>query len=52
MGGFQGVLAAVDAPALGGVAIKAALIGANHPIVDEVLMGCVLPAGLGQAPAR
>ena len=47
MGGFQGVLAAVDAPALGGVAIKAALIGANHPIVDEVLMGCVLPAGLG-----
>lgn len=52
MGGFQGVLAEVDAPALGGVAIKATLIGANHPIVDEVLMGCVLPAGLGQAPAR
>ncbi len=52
MGGFQGVFADVDAPTLGGVAIKAALLGAGQPTVDEVLMGCVLPAGLGQAPAR
>lgn len=49
MGGFQGDFADVDAPTLGGVAIKAALHGTA---VDEVLMGCVLPAGLGQAPAR
>ncbi|MCO4848271.1 MAG: acetyl-CoA C-acyltransferase [Yoonia sp.] len=52
MGGFQGVFAEVDAPTLGGVAIKTALLGAGQPTVDEVLMGCVLPAGLGQAPAR
>tara|TARA_B110000090_G_C13382606_1_gene446424 strand:+ start:1234 stop:2397 length:1164 start_codon:yes stop_codon:yes gene_type:complete len=52
MGGFQGGFADVDAPTLGGVAIKAALLGAGQPAVDEVLMGCVLPAGLGQAPAR
>jgi acetyl-CoA C-acetyltransferase len=52
MGGFQGVFANVDAPTLGGVAIKAALLDAGEPTVDEVLMGCVLPAGLGQAPAR
>ena len=52
MGGFQGSFADVDAPTLGGVAIKAALLGAGQPTVDEVLMGCVLPAGLGQAPAR
>lgn len=52
MGGFQGVFADVDAPALGGAAIKAALQAADQPSVDEVLMGCVLPAGLGQAPAR
>lgn len=52
MGGFQGVFAGVDAPTLGGVAIKAALLGAGQATVDEVLMGCVLPAGLGQAPAR
>jgi len=52
MGGFQGDFAAVDAPMLGGVAIKAAMAGAGVGTVDELLMGCVLPAGLGQAPAR
>ncbi|WP_341368250.1 acetyl-CoA C-acyltransferase [Yoonia sp. BS5-3] len=52
MGGFQGVFADVDAPTLGGAAIKAAMEGAGVKTVDEVLMGCVLPAGQGQAPAR
>ena len=52
MGGFGGALAEVNAPALGGVAIRAALAGAGGAPVDEVLMGCVLPAGQGQAPAR
>ncbi|MDX8346751.1 acetyl-CoA C-acyltransferase [Cognatiyoonia sp. IB215446] len=52
MGGFQGVFADVDAPHLGGAAIKAAMDGAGVSTVDEVLMGCVLPAGQGQAPAR
>lgn len=52
MGGFQGIFANVDAPMLGGAAIKAAMAGAGVATVDEVLMGCVLPAGLGQAPAR
>ena len=52
MGGFQGVFADVAAPVLGGVAIRAALAQAGVATVDEVLMGCVLPAGLGQAPAR
>ena len=51
MGGFGGALAEVPAPALGGVAIRAALTGCDAP-VDEVVMGCVLPAGQGQAPAR
>lgn len=52
MGGFQGVFADLDAPTLGGAAIKAAMAGAGIQTVDEVLMGCVLPAGQGQAPAR
>ncbi|WP_031238662.1 acetyl-CoA C-acyltransferase [Asticcacaulis sp. AC466] len=52
MGGFQGDFAAVTAPELGAVAIRAALGSAAPDIVDEVIMGCVLPAGLGQAPAR
>lgn len=52
MGGFQGVFADVDAPTLGGAAIRAALDQAGQPEVDELLMGCVLPAGQGQAPAR
>jgi len=52
MGGFQGAFDGVEASALGGAAIKAALDGAGATTVDEVLMGCVLPAGQGQAPAR
>jgi len=52
MGGFQGVFAEVDAATLGGAAIKAALAQAQITTVDELLMGCVLPAGQGQAPAR
>lgn len=52
MGGFQGVFDGVEAAQLGGAAIKAALEDAKTETVDEVLMGCVLPAGQGQAPAR
>ena len=52
MGGFQGAMAQMTAADLGGHAIKAALKGAGAPTVDEVVMGCVLPAGQGQAPAR
>jgi acetyl-CoA C-acetyltransferase len=52
MGGFQGVFETVDAAELGGAAIKAAMRDAGTRSVDEVLMGCVLPAGQGQAPAR
>jgi acetyl-CoA C-acetyltransferase len=54
MGGFQGDLSPLDAPQMGGAAIAAALDGAqaDRTVVDEVLMGCVLPAGQGQAPAR
>ena len=54
MGGFQGELAAVSATELGAVAIKAAVTkaGVDASRVNEVLMGCVLPAALGQAPAR
>ena len=54
MGGFQGALAGVTAPQLGAVAIAGALARAGIPgeAVDEALMGNVLPAGLGQAPAR
>ncbi|GAA5080097.1 acetyl-CoA C-acyltransferase [Roseibacterium beibuensis] len=54
MGGFQGALSGVAAAELGGVAIKAALEGGgvDPGQVDELLMGCVLPAGQGQAPAR
>ena len=52
MGGFQGALAPLGAPDLGGAAIRAALDDAGGGRVEEVLMGCVLPAGQGQAPAR
>ncbi|MEX3017664.1 acetyl-CoA C-acyltransferase [Gymnodinialimonas hymeniacidonis] len=52
MGGFQGGLSPLAASELGGAAIRAALDGAGASQVDEVLMGCVLPAGQGQAPAR
>ncbi|QBJ24942.1 thiolase family protein [Haematobacter massiliensis] len=54
MGGFQGVFAELDAPTLGGAAIEAALkdAGISPARVEEVLMGNVLSAGQGQAPAR
>lgn len=54
MGGFQGAFSGVHAAELGGAAIRAALAGAGiaGAQVNEVLMGCVLPAGQGQAPAR
>ena len=54
IGSFLGVLAGVRAPELGASAIRAALERAHvaPPEVSEVFMGCVLPAGLGQAPAR
>jgi acetyl-CoA C-acetyltransferase len=53
-GAFQGALSSLSTTDLGAVAIKAALTQANlKPTeIDDVLMGCVLPAGLGQAPAR
>ncbi|GIU46696.1 thiolase family protein [Shewanella algidipiscicola] len=54
MGGFQGALSSVASPTLAATAIKGLMdftqLAGND--VDEVLMGCVLPAGLGQAPAR
>ena len=54
MGGFQGDLTSVSAPQLGSVAIGGALQSAGLSVDDpqEVIMGCVLPAGQGQAPAR
>jgi len=52
LGGFMGDFDGVAAPVLGGAAIAAALKGAGVDTVDEVLMGCVLAAGQGQAPAR
>jgi acetyl-CoA C-acetyltransferase len=54
IGSFQGALARVTAPQLGAVAVRAALAqsGAAPELVDEVFLGNVLSAGLGQAPAR
>ena len=54
MAAFQGEFSSLTAPQLGSVAISAALERAHvkPESVDEVLFGCVLPAGLGQAPAR
>src|ERR1700688_994556 len=54
LGSFQGKLKGFSAPSLGAVAIKAAMKRARLDIAapDEVILGCVLPAGLGQAPAR
>lgn len=54
MGAFQGAFAGLTAPQLGAAAIKAAVerAGIDANLVNEVLMGCVLPAGLGQAPVR
>lgn len=54
MGGFQGALSSVSAPELGAVTIKEAIhrAGLAPHDVDEVILGCVLPAGLKQGPAR
>ena len=54
MGAFQGALAGVSATQLGATAVKAAVAraGVNPDQIDRIYMGCVLPAGLGQAPAR
>ena len=54
MGGFQGAFSGVSAAELGGQAIAAALKGAgvSPDRIEELVMGCVLPAGQGQAPAR
>ncbi|WP_139339047.1 acetyl-CoA C-acyltransferase [Marinobacter lutaoensis] len=54
MGGLMGSLSSVRSPELGAVSIRAAIerAGLTPADIDEVVMGCVLPAGLGQAPAR
>lgn len=54
IGAFQGVLAGAPAPDLGAAAIAGVIAdcGIDAAAIDQVLMGCVLPAGLGQAPAR
>jgi acetyl-CoA C-acetyltransferase len=54
IGAFQGDLRDLTAPQLGAAAIRAAVERASlsSDAIDEVLLGCVLPAGLGQAPAR
>jgi acetyl-CoA C-acetyltransferase len=54
MGGFQGSLGAVKATELGATAVRAAVerAGLKPESIEQIIMGCVLPAGLGQAPAR
>ncbi len=54
MGAFQGELASLSSPELGAASIRGAIkrAGISGEDIDEVIMGCVLPAGLGQAPAR
>jgi acetyl-CoA C-acetyltransferase len=54
MGGFQGAFSGVKATELGATAVKAAVerAGVSPDKIDQIYMGCVLPAGLGQAPAR
>jgi acetyl-CoA C-acetyltransferase len=54
MGSFQGALAGASATELGAAAVRAAVerAGIDGEAVDKIFMGCVLPAGLGQAPAR
>ncbi|HKP60707.1 MAG TPA: acetyl-CoA C-acyltransferase [Polyangiales bacterium] len=54
MGGFQGALASLKATELGAAAIEAAVrrSGISGEAIERIYMGCVLPAGLGQAPAR
>lgn len=54
MGGFQGALSGLKATDLGAAAVRAAVAraGVAGDAVQQIIMGCVLPAGLGQAPAR
>ncbi len=52
IGAFQGSLKDLKAPELGGIALKSARGDIDPSAIDEVIMGCVLSAGLGQAPAR
>lgn len=54
IGGFQGALASHSSPTLGGAALRGAIdrAGLEPAQIDQVYMGCVLPAGVGQAPAR
>jgi acetyl-CoA C-acetyltransferase len=54
IGGFQGALSSVKATELGAIAVRAAVerSGATPDAIEQIFMGCVLPAGLGQAPAR
>jgi acetyl-CoA C-acetyltransferase len=54
LGSFQGALSSLTAPELGATSIRAAVDRAGLKLeeVQEEIMGCVLPAGLGQAPAR
>src|SRR6056297_1623748 len=52
IGSFQGQFAPVKSPVLGAAAIRAAVAGIPGDEISEVIMGCVLPAGAGQAPAR
>ena len=54
MGSFQGALAGASATELGAAAVKAAVerAGVAPTAIEKIYMGCVLPAGLGQAPAR
>src|SRR5437016_13934774 len=56
IGSFQGAFSTLNAPMLGAAAISAALersaLKTHTDLIDEVFMGCVLTAGLGQAPAR
>jgi acetyl-CoA C-acetyltransferase len=51
-GGFMGSLSGVSATELGSVAVKSVVGNISVDVIDEVIMGCVLPAGQGQAPAR
>ena len=54
MGSFQGSLSGLSATQLGAAAVKGAVerAGVDPALVERIHMGCVLPAGLGQAPAR
>src|ERR1700691_5442492 len=54
IGAFQGALSGASAPQLGAAAVRAAVADSGVPggEIDEVILGCVLPAGLGQPPAR